>query len=275
MADMTLEQEAALMGWTPKEAFKGNPEKWVDAATFVEKGKQILPILQKNNERLLGQVNQLSGQVNALDGSLKAANAAIEALQESHSEDVKEQVEEAKARLRQELTEASRAGDHERVAEVTEKMTELRTAEAAPPTKKEVQQQPAKFVPNPEMRAWMDKNADFMLNPRKVALGNAVAAELKAKGDTRVGPAFMDAVREEVELDLAGGRQRGGDSKVESSRGGGKRNDGAKTYEDLPADAKAACDAQAGKLVGPNRAHKDNASWRASYVKQYFKGEQS
>lgn len=275
MADMTIEQEAALMGWTAKEEFKGNPDKWVDAAAFVEKGKQILPILQKNNERLMGTVSQLTGQISALDGSLKAANAAIEALQESHSEDVKAQVEEAKARLRTELAEASRAGDHERVAEVTEKMTELRTAEAAPVEKKDVVKPPQKFVPSQEMRVWMDKNADFMLNPRKVALGNAVAAEFKAKGDTRTGPAFMDAVREEVELDLAGGRQRGGDGKVEASRGGGNRSGGEKTYADLPADAKAACDAQATKLVGANRAHKDQASWRASYVKQYFKGEQS
>lgn len=275
MASMTIEQEASLMGWTAKEEFKGNPDKWVDAATFVEKGKQILPILQKNNERLLGQVNHLSGQISALDGSLKAANAAIEALQESHSEDVKEQVEEAKARLRVELTEASRAGDHERVAEVTEKMTELRAAETTPVEKKEVQKPPQKFVPSPGMQAWMNKNADFMLDPRKVALANAVSAEMRGKGDTRVDAAFMDDVRQEVEDSLAGGKQRGGDGKVESSKGGGRRNDGAKTYEDLPADAKAACDSQASKLVGPNRAHKDNASWRASYTKQYFKGEQS
>ena len=36
----TIENEAREMGWTDKDGFKGDPEKWVDAATFVDRGRK-------------------------------------------------------------------------------------------------------------------------------------------------------------------------------------------------------------------------------------------
>jgi hypothetical protein len=35
------------MGWTAKEKFRGDPERWVDAATFVKNGEESLPILRE------------------------------------------------------------------------------------------------------------------------------------------------------------------------------------------------------------------------------------
>ena len=68
-----------------------------------------------------------------------------------------------------------------------------------------------------------------------------------------------------------------GTDKVQGGRGpsggGGGSGGRQKTYADLPADAKAACDSYASKLVGPGRAHKDLASWQAQYAKDFFAGE--
>ena len=47
-----VEQEARTLGWVPAEEFKGDPNRWVDAETFVERGHTVMPILRKNNERL-------------------------------------------------------------------------------------------------------------------------------------------------------------------------------------------------------------------------------
>jgi hypothetical protein len=43
----TVEERAQRMGWTAKEKFRGDPERWVDAATFVKNGEESLPILRE------------------------------------------------------------------------------------------------------------------------------------------------------------------------------------------------------------------------------------
>jgi hypothetical protein len=271
------EKEARAMGWLPKEEFKGDEAHWVEATAFVEKGRQILPIMQKNNERLLGQVGQLHTRLDTLTGALKAAQTTIETLEASHADDVKEQVEQARKDLKAELTVASRDGDHEAVAEITDKLGQLNAANRdaggeedpskgkPPPTERP--------VISPEVQAWFQKNQDFVSNPRKVALAGVIQQELRAAGETAIGAAFLDLVAEKVEAEYGG--RPGGTTKVSAGNGGGSRETASsasdKTYADLPADAKLACDKFAAKVVGPSRKHKDVASWRASYTEQYFK----
>ena len=274
-AQEAIEKDARAMGWSPKEEWRGDPDSWADAKSFVERGRQIMPILQRNNERLLGTLRTAEARLQSMEQSLKAATTAIETLEASHDEDVKAQVAAAKADLQTELTEALRDGDHAAAAKLTTKLTELRDASVAAADDKgdnkgdEGQQRPTL---HPEVRTWYEQNPDFLRNPRKVALANAVAAEFRSAGDARTGAAFLDAVAAEVDKTM-GLQRRGGSSKVEGDNGGsGRRGDGggAKSYADLPAEAKAVCDKQAARLVGPTRAHKDIDSWRKSYAKQYF-----
>jgi len=272
------EKEARAMGWLPKEEFKGDAAHWVEAPAFVEKGRQILPIMQKNNERLLGQVGNLNAKLDGLAGALKAAQTTIEALEASHADDVKEQVEQARKDLKAELTVASRDGDHEAVAEITDKLTQLTTAnrdaggEETAEEKAARERTAARPQIDPAIQAWFQKNQDFVSNPRKVALAGVIQQELRAAGETATGPAFLDLVAEKVEAEIGG--RPSGTTKVSAGNGGANRGTAGsvsgKTYADLPADAKAACDKFAAKVVGPNRKHKDVASWRASYTEQYF-----
>jgi len=41
------EERARKMGWAPKEEFRGDPERWVDAETFLDRGENIMPILKE------------------------------------------------------------------------------------------------------------------------------------------------------------------------------------------------------------------------------------
>jgi len=275
-------REAKMMGWADKDAWRGKPEEWVGAKEFLETGRRILPLVRKSNERLSQEMGQLGGKVSSLESALQAANATIEALQESHEADVQAQVAAARKDLKAQLATAHRDGDHEAAAEITEQMTRLSDAEddaeaaAAAAEKKRKANGEDRGAPviDPSIKAWFEANPDFSQNQRKVALGNAVLAELRAKGDKRVGQEILDAVRDEVE-EILGGSGGGGTSKVSGGNGGQERRSGGasggKTYADLPADAKAACDKMAARLVGPDRAHKDIASWRNSYVAQYYK----
>ena len=61
-----VEQEARTLGWVPAEEFKGDPNRWVDAETFVERGHTVMPILRKNNERLETLVKQQAEELSLI-----------------------------------------------------------------------------------------------------------------------------------------------------------------------------------------------------------------
>jgi len=274
-----VEKKAKQFGWVPKEQYKGAESSWLDAPEFVERGEQILPIVQQNNKRLMQQNQQLSGRLSSVEESLRASDAVIRTLEESHEADTAAQVEATRKELKAELEAASRDGDHKSVADLTEQLTRLPTVEKKEKLNGEEQEEQRRkpAEPSPAMKAeiqdWYARNPDYTANARKRALSVAISQELRQAGDTTLGAEFLDKVAEEVDKVLGDGG-RSGHSRVAGDNGGGGRRQqaaaGGKTYADLPAEAKAACDRQATRLVGPTRLHKDVASWRTSYTKQYF-----
>src|SRR3990167_6165982 len=109
--DQALLGEARNMGWVPQEEFRGDKANWVDAATFVDKGRHILPILQKNNERLQAELRSRDERIRNLDTALKEGRESIEALEEYNNEETKRRVEQARADLKKELIAAKKDGD--------------------------------------------------------------------------------------------------------------------------------------------------------------------
>lgn len=284
MSDENLDQvneqeiaDAKAMGWAEQSEWRGRAEDWVDAKTFLERGRTVMPILQRNNERLLAEHRARDAQIVQLQNELKAQAASLEALEKSAAADAAAQVEAARAELRLELEEALRDGDHKAAAKITEDIANLKVEEK--PTEEKSATKDGGADPSqlpPEIIAWYGRNKEFAASPRHVALAQGVMQELLAGGETLRGAALLDKVADEVEKILTPVRQHG---RVGSGNGGGGRSGGGggggggKGYSDLPADAKAACDRMAPRLVGPNRAHKDEASWRASYAREYFKRE--
>ena len=268
--------EAKALGWADKDQWRGKPEHWVGARTFLDRGRHVLPIVQENNKRLSDQLADTNTRLASVNEALKAAQVTIDALEESRTDDLAAAAEEARNKLRDELTEASREGRHEDVAALTLKIADLKTAEEAP-TKK-VEEPAAKkddFKPSPEFLSWVEKNPAFMADPRRVALADVVARQLRTKGEKSIGHEFLDKVADEV--DVALGRKINRSARAEDGGGGGRRSGGeggaGKTYEDLPAEAKAACERAGKRVVGPGRAHKDEASWRRAYTNKYFAQE--
>src|SRR2546425_12464119 len=70
--------EARTDGWKPKEQFHGPEDQWVDAETFVKRGREINPILRKNNERLQREIADLRQK---LDGT----TTSLQRVQEYHA----------------------------------------------------------------------------------------------------------------------------------------------------------------------------------------------
>lgn len=280
-----VEAEARRMGWVEKEKYHGPEVNWRDAATFVQRGKEILPIVQATNRKLEGAVEALRADLAAAVAGNKELRDSIGALNEYHEENLKEQVARVKAGLLDQIKQAKKDGDVDREVELQDELDTLRdkakkvdaaTKKADEPAKKE--EKPAQKVADPAFDEWKAKpeNAWFGSDKRKTGLalviGREVAEELPhlLNADTSATPAFYLEVAKRVE-EVFAPRQPKTDKVSGSRPGAGKTGGGSKSYNDLPDDAKAACAKFAERVVGPNKAHKDLASWQTKYATDYFK----
>ena len=274
-----VEQAAREMGWRPKEEFRGDTAKWVDAETFVSRGENFIPILRADREKLRGENAEIKSALAETKTLLQASQEAIEELKRYHTEDTARQVEKARKDLVKQLKEARDSGDVEAEVTIQDELARIRTAQAAPtPAPKPAATPASAPAPDPDFTAWSANNTWFATSPRLRGLTLGIAEELRAKEPALKGKAFYE--RLDVEMAEYLDPPSRGSSKVEGSRtsgsGGSNSSSGrARSYSDLPAEAKQACDSYANKLVGPGRVHKDLASWQAAYAKDYFAGEQA
>jgi hypothetical protein len=275
-----IEVRAKEMGWVSKDAFHGDPEKWVDAETYVKRGETFIPYLQATTRRQIEEIERLRGENNQTRTALKAAQESIDALKEFNSAANRKAAKEQRENLVSEIAEASKEGDHEKVAELTVKVAEqTATIAAAEASKPKTNGAPVSeaatgtdYTKTPEFVAWKAENPWFGVDKRKTAVSFAVADELRSNpaNANLLGRPFWDKISEEVDRTFGGNQRRQGPSKTEGdtrSTGGGGNG---KSFADLPADAKAACEKQASKLVGKDRAFADMGAWRKHYAEKYF-----
>ena len=268
------EQQAAAekIGWIPPTRFKGDVERFVDADEYIKRGETVLPIVKEHNKRLVAETGELKERLAKTEAALTAATKAIEEINERHTVATQKAVETARRELKQQLVAASEAGDHAAIAELTEQMVDLTKAETKAEGKTiEAPAKPPEFVPPPELVEWNKENPWYGKDRRKTALALGIAQELRESGETRTGRAFFDLVTEEMEKTLPS--PKAPEDKVEGARNGSaeeSRTSGKKSYNHLPADAKAACDADAREFVGPTKKYKDVSQWRARYAELYF-----
>jgi len=283
MSDETVtpetEEKARSMGWVSKDEFQGDPEKWIPADQYVDRGEHLLPILHSTNKRLKEQVATQERRLAEVEEALRVGRETIASLETYHDEDVKQKVEKARKELREQLAEANRAGDHETAATVTEEMTRLNTAEGertGETEKKAAKKEspaPQDYTKHPDFVAWKDSNPWYGVDLVRTSIANTLSWKLRSEGETALGRAYLDKIAEGVEkeiLKLTGGRKP--DNKVEGGGASGGRSSGAngKSYSDLPSEAKAACDSFEKTLVGPNKMYKTRDEWRKKYAERHF-----
>lgn len=261
-----VQAAAERMGWIPPSRFKGDPERFIDADVYVRRGEEVLPIVREQNKRLHTELDALKSESAKTRQALADAQRAIEQMEERHTVATQRAVDDARKQLKAQLAAASEAGDHDGVAELTDQLVKMNTAvaEVPPPVK------PAEFVPPPDLAAWNTENPWFGTNKRKTALALGIAQELRDAGETSTGRAFFDKVTAEMQKELGALEPRG--DKVEGARGsseGGRASSSKLDYSSMPAEARAACDADAKRFVGEGKKYKTMADWRTRYAEIY------
>lgn len=87
--------EATSMGWVAKEKFRGDPNLWRPAKEFVQRGREILPILQKNNRGLQDEVRSLKAQMEERDRAFEERTRRLDGMTRVALERQRAQLENA------------------------------------------------------------------------------------------------------------------------------------------------------------------------------------
>lgn len=274
--DPQVEQEARGLGWVPEDDFRGDKTKWVDAETFVKRGKEQLPILLENNRRLKGEVARLNGKVGQLEQLFEGSQEAILELKNFHEETFNARVKAEKERLQEQIVAARENDDVRGELEARDKLDSLKDEVRdlttkpkpkgeAPPKKKDPPQGEAD---TPEFQAWRAANPWFLTDQRKAAMTFGLAQQLRAENPEVIGKDFFDLLDKAIEETMPTRKPTPG--KVDPPRNGGGSGGGGKGYASLPADAKEVCDRQAKSFVGANKAFKTAKEWQDHYAKVYY-----
>lgn len=241
--------KAEKMGWTPKDQFKGDPDKWRPADEFVERGENMLPLLRSQVKRQERQIAELS--------------ATVKDFTEHLSKTEKRAYDKALADLKEARAAAIKAGDGETFDKVDDAIADLKDK-----MKPREAPQNDGAIPPEEFATWLARNP--WANDKKLQhVGHGIAEALVADGETARGTDLLDLVAKEIKQrypEKFENPRRNTAAAVEGAAP--PRKSGGKTYADLPAEARAACDRMARN--GYADKPKEMAEFKAAYVKQYF-----
>lgn len=217
---------AKSMGWVPEENFRGDKSRWVDADTFVEKGMNDLPILR---ERLKSASNKIT--------TMESDFAEFKTF---HEKAVAAQYNRALADLEEKQLQTVEQGDtdeYKRLEEEKQRLARERSTTATPATT----QGQVLFENWKQDSAWYEK--DDVLTTYSQGVADKIAAERPELKGTQ---GFLDEIDKRVREafpDKFGNTNRQSPAAVEAGgRAPARRPRGTRSYENLPPDAKAACD---------------------------------
>lgn len=272
--DPQIEQTARSMGWRPLEEWTGDPDKWVDANEFVERGEQILPILRANNRDLRNNVLTLKQQNDKLAQELEATRTIVQGLEKHFTESLQRQLAEQRRQLRAELKNAVEDRDTDRELDIREQLDQLTEAEREAKAKQEANKAKLKTTPktdpqpvvDPALTEWMEDHPWFGEDKKRTKAVVRAAEDLRDEGDTSTGIEFYNKALARAE---GGGRNPPVD-KVSSGNSRSNAASGARTFASLPPEAREACLADVENFVGEGKLFKTEKEWKDFYVKTYY-----
>jgi hypothetical protein len=241
--------EAESQGWVPKDRYRGNEKDWVDAETFVKRGREILPILKKNNENLVRDLNQTREQ-------LKEFREAAEEFKKFQRESYERKAADFEAQIKaikESRAQAISDGDGQKVNALDDALdTAKDNLKEAKQAVKDVVSTPVVEAPSsanldPNLQTWLNSNDWFGVDKRMTGIANGIGESLRIEFPMLKGQAFLEkldeVLAEEFPNKFGKTTKRAAGSPVESGSGRqGRGSSSSKSYDNLPSDAKAACD---------------------------------
>lgn len=163
--DPEVEDKAFKIGWKPRDQYRGDPDKWVPASVYLERGENYIPILRK--------------QVTSLEAKNQAIENHMRLLQERLHKEKKEELKKRQLR-------AVEIGDKEEYVAVDKEMEELDNDLA--------KQGPKTPDQDPTWLQWVQNNSWYTEDFDKARLANDYGAWLRTSKPHLKGVDFLDEV---------------------------------------------------------------------------------
>ena len=168
----SIEERAKGMGWVPKDEFRGAPDRWSDAETFVRRAEEELPIARATTRRLERELLEMKNTVKEFAAHHKAVaereyQKALRDLKAQQKQAVAEADTERYDRIEQEIQQV-----HQERAQIA--------GQAAPPV-------------DPEFSGWLDDNTWYESDRQLRVIADAIGKSLIDSGTGLRGRNFFDA----------------------------------------------------------------------------------
>ena len=236
------EAEAKIQGWVPQDEWKGSEASWSPAEEFIHRGEQINPILRKNNERLLRELEATKKQMS----EFKEAAEDFKKFQRDSYERKASDLQNELARLKEQKKDAIRSGDGDLAVDLDDQIDAVKERHAEEKSRAAVPEKKPETQPTVEVEEWLAGNEWYAKDARMRSATDAIGVQLSQEQPWLRGKAFFEALDKELELTFSaeklGKRVKPqspvGSVSTSTSRSGG----GRKSYDSLPSEAKSACD---------------------------------
>lgn len=245
--------EARKFGWVPQEEFKGDPSQWRDADEFLKRGREINGYLRKDLEKITGKNAQLESE-------LREVKEVMKEFKKFHEETEDRAYKRALTDLKKQKVEAIQTGDAEAVIAIDEQLDELKEARQTKPTEAPA---PNNAAQQAILNEWIGENTWIQSDIALQAAANGFTDIVRAENPGLVGRAFLDKVKEKVQEafpDKFRNTTRDIPSAVEGGTSTARSTTTKKSYANLPAEAKSACD----------RFVKQGLMTQEQYITEYF-----
>lgn len=242
-AQIATEKEARILGWVPKEEFRDG-DHWVDAEAFVKRGKEINPILRKNNETLLKKLAEANNEI----AEVKRVAKEFEKFQKENADKKVKVLQAELSDLKEKKKAAVTDGNGEAVVALDDAIDAIKEQQLeAKKVIEKVETKPVVHVPatlDPVITKWMEDNTWFTIDEKYTRIADAIGVSINQNYPTLTGKAFFDQLDKELEEVLpAKHKKTTRTSPVEGGTQNNRQINSSKhSYENLPTEAKAACD---------------------------------
>jgi hypothetical protein len=226
--------EAGRKGWVPKNQYKKNPDTWVDAQTFLERGDRFVTNLQRDVAKLTQKLEDFEG-----------TKAAFVKFSEDTIARKDVELKEAISALKIQRVQAIREGEDDLAVQLDDRIDLLKEqrneVKAAPAVAAARKAEPD--AQDPVLQEWIEEdNSWFNDEPKLRDFAIKVGEQMIADGETVRGRRFLDKVRSVMETEFPrrfkakkeDATYKGGESSTAAS---GNKTGGVsgKTERDLPA----------------------------------------
>jgi type II secretory pathway component PulM len=265
---MDVEERAKLMGWVPKEDFKGDPDRWTPAEDYVERADHVMPIMKAQMSKYEEQLQSTGEELKSTRTELANLKTTMEKVIKVNSKVSEAAYQRAVETIRKEQRQAINDSDGDRFEQLERDKEKL---EAARPEKIEVEEKP---VINPEFEEWVKENEWYNTDTDLRDYCEGVAPQVAAQNPHFTNKQLYAAVKERAMNlfpDKFENPNRKEKSAVASSdRQGEQKPAGKGKFTNLPKEAK---DAWA-SMEGQGLKNIDGSDYtKEDYAKDFFEGE--